>query len=104
MPSVSTRLSKSQTSDLIAICRSGATRLNHLANIVEQSKPTVKRSEFRRIIAETLNHEETTVSAMRALSGLATAIRKFNIPPSDLFEMVQSSLGELTEQDMLSWH
>jgi len=41
---------------------------------------------------------------MRALSGLATAIRKFNIPASNLFEMVQSSLGELSEQDMLLWH
>jgi hypothetical protein len=104
MPSISTNPSKSQKNDLLAICRLGAVRLNAVAGSLEQRKATVKRSEFRRIISETFDDTHAAEAARRALPGLATAIRKFNISAISLFEMIESSLNGFSEQEMLSWH
>lgn len=104
MPSVSANLSKSQVADLLAICRSGAVRLNQLANALEQQRPTVKRSEFRRAISDSLNDAQAAIAAARALPGLATAIRKFDIRASRLFEMFQNSFEGMTNSDRTAWH
>jgi len=101
MPSISTNLSKSQKNDLVVMCQLGAARLNAIASNLEQRKPTVRRSEFRRIISEAFGDAQASEAARRALPGLATAIRKFNISATNLFEMIGSSFQD---QEILSWH
>src|SRR5690349_9303376 len=92
MPSVSVRLSKPQIDDLLAMCGLGATGLNRVAEALEQTKPTIKRTELRRIISAAAGEGTASEAAARALPGLATAIRRFNIQPPDLLESVQSGL------------
>jgi hypothetical protein len=104
MPSVSTNLSKSQKNDLLAMCRLGTSRLNAVVSGLEQRKPTVKRSEFRRAILETFDDPQAAEAAARALPGLATAIRTFNISAPTLFETIGASFQGFSEQDMLLWH
>jgi hypothetical protein len=104
MPSVSANLSKSQKDDLIAICRPGAAKLNQIAQSLERQKPVVKRAEFRQVLAEAFGEPQASAAAVRAFPGLATAIRKFNIPEDKLFEMLTSSIQNLDEEARKQWH
>lgn len=104
MPSISTNLAESQKEDLIALCRLGAQRLNEAASKIEQRKITLKRSEFRKTILEAFGASQAAEAAIRALPGLAIAIRGVNISTNRLFEMIGSSIQGLSEQDLRLWH
>ena len=104
MPSVSTNLSKSQRGDLMTLCQVGAAKLNQVASVLEQHRPTIKRSEFRKLISEAFDDPQVSAAASRALPGLATALRKFNISAARLFEMIGSSFHDMQETEKKSWH
>lgn len=107
MPSVSVRLSKSQIDDLVAMCGLGAPGLNRIADALERTRPTIRRSELRRVISEAGGSGPALEATVRALPGLATAIRRFNITPRDLLESVQSGLlmdRGLSKETEMRWH
>jgi hypothetical protein len=106
MPSVSVRLSKSQIDDLLAMCGPGANGLNRVAEALERTKPTIKHTELRRVISQAAGEGIASEATSRALPGLAMAIRRFNIQPSDLLESVQSGLisQNLPNDAALRWH
>jgi hypothetical protein len=106
MPSVSVRLAKSQIDDLIAMCGLGASGLNRVADALDRMKPTIRRSELRRVISEAAGEAKASEATARALPGLAAAIRKYNISSSDLLESVQSGLIAQNGEKATSflWH
>jgi hypothetical protein len=106
MPSVSVRLSKPQIEDLVAMCGLGVGGLNRVADALEQMKPTIKRTELRRVISGAVGEGRASEATARALPGLATAIRKYAVLPSDLLESVQSGLiaQGVGEPTLRLWH
>jgi hypothetical protein len=106
MPSVSVRLSRSQIDDLVAMCGLGRSGLNGVADALEHAKPTIKRTELSREISSVVTDERVLAAFLRALPGLATAIRKYNVPSSDLLDSVQSGLHAQNVGDatLRNWH
>jgi hypothetical protein len=106
MPSVSVRLSKSQTDDLAVICELGVGPLNALASALDSMKPTINRRELRRVIAETTGAPQATDAAWRAIPALAIAFRRFNVPASDLLDSIRESLvvQGWNEDQLRTWH
>ncbi len=106
MPSVSVRLSKSQTEDLAAICRLGVGRLNQLATAFEQIKPSISRRTLKNVIAQIVDDPQAVNAAWRALPALAIAFRRFNVTASNLLESVRQSLVDYgwKEEELRAWH
>jgi hypothetical protein len=105
MPSVSVRLDKSQIDDLIAMCDLGAAGLNKIADRLEQMKPTIKRNALNREITEAAGGGPGATAAVRALPGLAAAIRKYNLSANDLLDSIQSGLiGQALDTTLRNWH
>lgn len=106
MPSVSVRLSRSQIDDLVAMSGLGTIGLNQAADALERTKPTIKRTELRRAISSVVNDERALAAFLRALPGLATAIRKYNVSATDLLDSVQSGLlaQNVGDATLRNWH
>jgi hypothetical protein len=106
MPSVSVRLARSQIDDIVSLCRLGPPQLNALADALQDTRPTIKRDELRRVVAETITDPAAAQGARRVLSGLSTATRRFNVPSTELLESVGENLltQKLDESDLRAWH
>jgi len=88
------------------MCSIGVAGLNRVADAMERTKPTIKRTELRRVISEVIGDQRASEATALALPGLATAIRRYSVSPSDLLESVQSGLlaQNLDDTTLRSWH
>jgi hypothetical protein len=104
MPSVSVNLAKSQIDDLVAMCGLGATVLNQMAEVLEQTKPTIRRAQLVNLLSNAGAKELALEAAVRALPGLAIAVRRFNLTPRDLLDSVRLGLDKVSKEVSQQWH
>lgn len=97
-------LSASQKEELTTLIRPGPQRLNEAASNIEQRKPTVKQSEFRKAMIEAFGSSQVADAAIRALPGLAIAIRSVDITENRFFEMIGGSFQGEADEVLRLWH